>query len=71
MRTTRHPDEYSRDPATCPHRRLRRIGIQRSPVSPRRLYLLTCLDCGTTITTRSLRDKRDLLEEEPGQRRAG
>jgi hypothetical protein len=48
---------FENDPADCGHVRLRRIGIQRSPLSPRRLYLVTCRDCGTTLTTRTLRDR--------------
>jgi hypothetical protein len=53
-----HPSQhriYGQDPATCTHGRLRRIGIQKSPLSPHRLYLVTCLFCGTTVTTISLR----------------
>lgn len=74
MSDARLPFGVTRDPAACPHRRFRRIGIQHSPISPRRLYLLTCTECGTTITTRTLRDKQ--TEEEPeeterARRRAG
>lgn len=43
------------DPASCSHGRLVRIGIQKSPLPPFRLYLVTCLICGTTVTTASLR----------------
>lgn len=46
---------FHRDPSACRHRRLLRIGIQESPSEPFRLYLVTCRDCGTTVTTKSLR----------------
>jgi len=46
---------YTRNPAACRHRRLVRIGIQESPAAPFRLYLVTCRDCGTTVTTETLR----------------
>ena len=46
---------YARNPSVCRHRRVRRIGIQESPAAPFRLYLVTCRDCGTTITTETLR----------------
>jgi len=49
---------YARNPAACRHRRLLRIGIQESPAAPFRLYLVTCRDCGTTLTTESLRGDR-------------
>ena len=49
---------YTRNPEGCPHRRLLRIGIQESPRAPFRLYLVTCRDCGTTLTTESLREER-------------
>ena len=43
----------------CPHRRLERLGIQKSPLAKGNLYLLTCLDCGTTLTTTTLREKAE------------
>ena len=45
------------DPAACPHERVLRIGIQRSMLGPDRLYLVTCRRCGTTLTTRTLRER--------------
>ena len=32
-----------------------RMGIQEFPFEPFRLYLVTCRDCGTTLTTKTLR----------------
>ena len=46
---------FDRSPTVCRHVRVRRIGIQESPAAPFRLYLVTCRDCGTTITTTTLR----------------
>lgn len=46
------------DPGTCPHERVLRIGIQKSPSKDWRLYLVTCRRCETTLTTRTLRDLR-------------
>lgn len=46
------------DPATCPHARSVRLGIQRFPFPPYRVYLLRCLACETTLTTGSLREAR-------------
>jgi hypothetical protein len=46
---------YDRSPAICRHARVARIGIQESPAAPFRLYLVTCRDCGTTLTTETLR----------------
>lgn len=47
------------DPAGCRHRRFQRVGIQRAPLPPYRLYLLTCRDCGTTLTTQTVRSRRE------------
>ena len=49
-----------KDPGACAHERIERIGIQRLPMGKLRLYLVTCRLCGTTLTTRTLRDQRDL-----------
>jgi len=46
------------DPGTCSHERVVRIGIQKSPTREWRLYLVTCVRCETTLTTRTLRDLR-------------
>ncbi|HEU4395917.1 MAG TPA: hypothetical protein VFS92_10145 [Planctomycetota bacterium] len=50
---TAHPNTRPQGP--CRHPRLTRIGIQESPFEPFRLYLVTCRDCGTTISTKTLR----------------
>lgn len=51
----------SRDdnPASCRHARFKRIGIQKAPVAPFRLYLMTCRACGTTLATMTLRRVRE------------
>jgi hypothetical protein len=46
------------DPARCSHLRACRLGIQRFPFPPYRVYLLRCLACETTLTTGSMRDLR-------------
>ncbi len=46
------------DPSDCPHDRIQRVGVQRLPLGRLRLYLVTCVHCGTTLTTRTLRDLR-------------
>jgi hypothetical protein len=53
--------------AGCRHRGFTRVGIQRAPLPPYRLYLLTCRDCGTTLTTQTIRNRRDESDanEEP------
>ena len=45
-------------PADCPHDRVQRIGIQKTPFPPYRLYLVTCRACGTTVSTTTLRRRR-------------
>ena len=45
-------------PVGCRHLRFTRVGIQRAPMPPYCLYLLTCRDCGTTLTTLTIRDRR-------------
>ena len=57
--TAMQPQFGQRDPGSCPHGRVVRIGIQRLPLGRLRLYLVTCLDCGTTLTTRTLRDRKE------------
>jgi hypothetical protein len=47
------------DPATCAHARNTRLGIQRFPFPPFRVYLLRCQRCATTITTDSMRELRN------------
>jgi hypothetical protein len=47
------------DPGRCRHRRFLRAGIQRAPLPPYRLYLLTCRECGTTLTTQTVRNRRE------------
>lgn len=51
-----HPSTMP-DPASCPHARVQRIGIQKAYPIPVRLYLVTCTRCGTTLTTRTLRER--------------
>jgi hypothetical protein len=34
------------------------MGIQEAPNGARRLFLLLCMDCGTTISTARLREGR-------------
>ena len=46
------------DPAGCSHIRSCRLGIQRFPFPPYRVYLLRCLACETTLTTGSIREMR-------------
>ncbi len=46
------------DPAGCSHLRACRLGIQRFPFPPYRVYLLRCLACETTLTTGSIREMR-------------
>jgi hypothetical protein len=46
------------DPADCVHERSCRLGIQRFPFPPYRVYLLRCLFCETTLTTGTLREFR-------------
>lgn len=46
------------DPSSCSHERSCRLGIQRFPFPPYRVYLLRCLACETTLTTGSLREMR-------------
>jgi hypothetical protein len=46
------------DPSDCSHLRACRLGIQRFPFPPYRVYLLRCLSCETTLTTGSLREIR-------------
>jgi len=53
------------DPGSCAHRRFNRVGIQRAPVPPFRLYLMTCRDCGTTLATQTLRGRRESATGEP------
>ena len=50
----------------CRHCRLARAGIQRFPVPPYRLYLLSCRSCGTTLSTWSLRIDRLAEADAPG-----
>ena len=45
-------------PPDCPHSRLVRLGIQRFPFPPYRVYLLRCAACSTTLTTGTLREQR-------------
>lgn len=47
------------NPSVCRHRSFLRVGIQRAPIPPFRLYLLTCRDCGTTLTTQTVRRRRE------------
>ena len=49
---------FRRPPGICRHRRVLRIGIQEAPAGPMRLYLVTCRECGTTLTTETLRRER-------------
>ena len=53
------PPPSLRNPEGCGHERVQRIGIQTAPRAPRRLYLVNCRLCGTTLTTRTLREQRD------------
>ncbi len=55
MIDARHPVPPHGNPSACRHRTFLRVGIQRAPVPPFRLYLLTCRDCGTTLTTQTVR----------------
>jgi hypothetical protein len=56
-------------PDACPHRRLQRLGIQELGVWPHRVHLVVCADCGTTLTTESLRRPR--REERKRRGRSG
>jgi len=47
-----------RDPGACPHERHLRIGDQEIPFPPFKVHLVTCLDCGTTLTVETLRGER-------------
>lgn len=53
------------NPSHCLHRTFIRVGIQRAPVPPYRLYLLTCGDCGTTLTTQTIRGRRESATKSP------
>jgi len=57
------------DPSSCPHLRSVRLGIQRFPFPPYRVYLLRCLACETTLTTGSLREAR--RAPAPGEEETG
>jgi hypothetical protein len=46
------------DPSSCLHHRLQRLGVQDVGVWPYRVHLVICADCGTTLTTESLRSLR-------------
>ncbi len=61
----------SMDPSTCTHERSVRLGIQRFPFPPYRVYLLRCRACETTITTGSLREARKARAESGGHLAAG
>ena len=61
-RRTRTP---TGNPSECHHRAFLRVGIQRAPVPPYRLYLLTCRDCGTTLTTQTIRGRRESTTKAP------
>jgi hypothetical protein len=50
---------YSGVQERCDHVRLRRLGIQRMPFPPYRVYLLVCRSCGTTVATQSIRRRRE------------
>jgi len=58
-------------PSDCPHARLVRLGIQRFPFPPYRVYLLRCAACSTTLTTGSLRDQKRTPAPAPGPEDAG
>lgn len=55
------------DPTDCRHIRSCRLGIQRFPFPPFRVYLLRCLACETTLTTGSLRETRKAAGEGDGK----
>lgn len=38
--------------------RFNRLGVQHDPRSGEKLYLLVCRDCGSTVSTRTLRVRR-------------
>jgi hypothetical protein len=59
MTTERTPSSQDGNPASCGHARFQRIGIQKAPVPPYRLYLMTCRACGTTLATMTLRRVRE------------
>jgi hypothetical protein len=78
MKPTTHRSAAKDPPEGCCHPRLQRTGIQKFPFPPHRLYLVTCRECGTTLTTLSLRMVREAFasaspseEEEEPRRRAG
>jgi hypothetical protein len=50
------------DPGSCSHPAIVRIGIQKAPVPPYRLYLVTCRSCGTTLATSTLRKERSFAD---------
>lgn len=59
MINARNPRPNQPAPVGCRHLRFTRVGIQRAPLPPYCLYLLTCRDCGTTLTTMTIRNRRD------------
>jgi len=61
MNCDRDRPNEPRDPGNCRHARFQRIGIQRAPVAPHRLYLMTCRACGTTLATATLRAVRETV----------
>ena len=72
MTPPKKPDEPKINPVHCHHERVQRIGIQESARKPGKLYLVNCRLCGTTLTTRSLRDQREkgrakAADEEEGE----
>jgi hypothetical protein len=46
------------DPADCAHTLNIKLGIQRFPFPPFRVYLLRCARCDTTLTTGSMREQK-------------
>ena len=65
MNDARIPRPRARDPAQCRHPGFVRAGIQKAPVPPYRLYLLTCRGCGTTLATQTLRTQRRVARTPP------
>jgi hypothetical protein len=61
MNSPRDPKPEAMNPDSCRHLRFQRIGIQRAPVPPHRLYLMTCRVCGTTLATASVRRLRSVV----------
>jgi len=49
------PPPKTIDPGDCRHSRIRRLGIQHVPWRPHRIHLVTCILCGTTVSTEHLR----------------